>query len=67
MQLSIWRIIGDPRLIAFALNLLSRSTPPGTIRRSTRRAGRNVTLNRSVSFDWGLGTAYRALGNVAQM
>ena len=62
-----WRLIGDPRLIAFALDFLSRSA---------RRLGRydearaaleeNAALNNSIGFGWGLGTAYRGLGIVAQ-
>ncbi len=62
-----WRLIGDPRLIAFALDFLSRSAL-GLGRYDEARAAleENVALNSSISFGWGLGTAYRALGIVAQ-
>ena len=62
-----WRVIGDPRLVALGLDFLSRSA---------RRLGRydearaaleeNAALNSSIGFGWGLGTAYRGLGILAQ-
>jgi predicted ATPase len=63
-----WRLIGDPRLIAFALDFLSRSALRLKRYDEARAAlEENIALNRSIGFGWGLGTAYRALGKVAQV
>jgi predicted ATPase/transcriptional regulator with XRE-family HTH domain len=62
-----WRAIGDPRLIAFGLDFLSRSAfRLGRYDQARAALEENVALNRSIGFGWGLGTAYRALGIVAQ-
>jgi tetratricopeptide (TPR) repeat protein len=61
------RLIGDPRLIAFGLDFLSRSALRlGRYNEARAALEENVALNSSISFGWGLGTAYRALGKVAQ-
>jgi predicted ATPase/transcriptional regulator with XRE-family HTH domain len=63
-----WRKIGDPRLIALALDFLSRSALRlGRYDEARAALEENVALNSSIGFGWGLGTAYRALGRVAQM
>jgi tetratricopeptide (TPR) repeat protein len=62
-----WRLIGDPRLIAFGLDFLSRSALRlGRYDEARAALEENVALNSSIGFGWGLGTAYRALGIVAQ-
>jgi tetratricopeptide (TPR) repeat protein len=62
-----WRLIGDPRLIAFGLDFLSRSALRlGRYDEARLALEENVTLNGSIGFVWGLGTAYRGLGIVAQ-
>jgi len=62
-----WRLIGDPRLIAFGLDFLSRSALRlGRYDQARAALEENVALNRSIGFGWGLGTAYRGLGIVAQ-
>jgi tetratricopeptide (TPR) repeat protein len=62
-----WHIIGDPRLIAFSLDFLSRSALRLERYDEARAAlEENVALNSSIGFDWGLGIAYRGLGKVAQ-
>jgi predicted ATPase/transcriptional regulator with XRE-family HTH domain len=62
-----WRLIGDPRLIAFGLDFLSRSAfRLGRYDQARAALEENVVLNRSIGFGWGLGTAYRGLGIVAQ-
>jgi tetratricopeptide (TPR) repeat protein len=62
-----WRLIGDPRLIAFALDFISRSALRlGRYDEARAALEENVALNRSVGFRWGLGTAYRGLGIVAE-
>ena len=54
-------------VIAFGLDFLSRSAL-GLGRYAEARAAleENVALNSSIGFGWGLGTAYRGLGIVAQ-
>lgn len=62
-----WRLIGDPSLIAHALNYLSQSAL--RLRRyDEARAAleENVALDSSIDFGAGLGLAYRGLGIVAQ-
>lgn len=62
-----WRLIGDPRLIALALDFLSRSALRlGQYDQARAALEENEALNRSIGFGWGLGTAYRGLGLVAQ-
>jgi tetratricopeptide (TPR) repeat protein len=62
-----WRAIGDPRLIAFGLDFLSRSALRlGRYAEARAALEENVALNSSIGFGWGLGTAYRGLGIVAQ-
>jgi predicted ATPase/DNA-binding XRE family transcriptional regulator len=61
------RVIGDPRVIALGLDFLSRSALRLERYDEARTAlEENVALNSSIGFGWGLGTAYRALGIVAQ-
>jgi predicted ATPase len=61
------RLIGDPRVIAFALDFLSRSALRlGRYDEARSALEENVALNSSIGFGWGLGTAYRALGKVEQ-
>jgi tetratricopeptide (TPR) repeat protein len=63
-----WRLIGDPRIIAFALDFLSRSALRLERYDEAHAAlEESVALNSSIGFDWGLGTAYRSLGKIAQM
>jgi predicted ATPase/DNA-binding XRE family transcriptional regulator len=62
-----WRLIGEPRLIAFTLDFLSRSALRlGRYDEARAALEENVALNRSIGFGWGLGTAYWGLGKVAQ-
>jgi len=62
-----WRQIGDPRLIAFALDFLSRSARRlGRYEEARAALEENAALNNSIGFGWGLGTAYRGLGILAQ-
>jgi len=62
-----WRLIGDPRLIAFGLDFLSRSAIRlGRYDEARLALEENVALNSSIGFGWGLGTAYRGLGIIAQ-
>jgi tetratricopeptide (TPR) repeat protein len=62
-----WRLIGDPRLIAFGLDFLSRSALRlGRYDEARLALEENVTLNGLIGFSWGLGTAYRGLGIIAQ-
>ncbi len=62
-----WRAIGDPRLTAFGLRILSQSALT-LVRYDEARAAleESVALNSSVGDRWGLGSAYRGLGVVAQ-
>jgi predicted ATPase/transcriptional regulator with XRE-family HTH domain len=62
-----WRLIGDPRLIAFGLDFLSRSALRlGRYDEASAALEENVMLNSSIGFGWGLGTAYRGLAIIAQ-
>jgi len=62
-----WRLIGDPSLIAYGLNTLSRSALRlGRYDEARAALEENVALDTSIGFDWGLGRAYRGLGIVAQ-
>jgi len=62
-----WRLIGDPRLIALTLDFLSRSALRlGRYDEARATLEENIELNSSIGFNWGLGTAYRGLGKIAQ-
>ena len=62
-----WRLIGEPSLIAFGLDFLSRSAMRlGQYDEARLALEENVALNNSIGFGWGLGGAYRGLGIVAQ-
>ena len=62
-----WRLIGEPSLIAFGLDFLSRSAMKlGRYDEARLALEENVALNSSIGFGWGLGGAYRGLGIVAQ-
>lgn len=62
-----WRIIGAPRFTAFGLNFLSLSAfTLGRYGEARAALKESIALNRSVGDRWGLGTAYRGLGLVAQ-
>jgi len=62
-----WRAIGDPRLIAFGLDFLSRSALRlGRYDEARAALEENVALNSSIGFGWGLGFAYRGLGLITQ-
>jgi predicted ATPase/DNA-binding XRE family transcriptional regulator len=61
------RLIGDPRLTAFGLRILSQSAfTMGRYDEARLALEETVTLNGSIGFGWGLGTAYRGLGIIAQ-
>jgi predicted ATPase/transcriptional regulator with XRE-family HTH domain len=63
-----WRIIGDPRLTAFGLRILSQSALAlGRYDEARVALEESAALNRSVGDRWGLGSAYRGLGVVAQV
>ncbi|HSB02257.1 MAG TPA: tetratricopeptide repeat protein [Anaerolineales bacterium] len=62
-----WRLIGDPSLIAFGLGFLSRSALRlGRYDEAHAALEETIALNSSIGFGWGLGSAYRELGIVAQ-
>ena len=62
-----WRAIGDPRLTAIALNLLSWSASAlGRYDEARAALEESVALGQSVGDRWGLGFAYRGLGIIAQ-
>ena len=62
-----WRLIGDPSLIAHALNLFSQNALRlGRYDEARAALEENVSLNSSIDFGAGLGLAYRGLGLVAQ-
>jgi tetratricopeptide (TPR) repeat protein len=62
-----WRLIGDRRMTAFGLRLLSHSAFALERYDEVRAAlEESVALNSSVGDRWGLGSAYRGLGIVAQ-
>jgi len=63
-----WRLIGDLRMTAFGLRLLSNSA--FTLERYDEARAvleESVALNSSVGDRWGLGSAYRGLGIIAQV
>jgi tetratricopeptide (TPR) repeat protein len=62
-----WRAIGDPRLTAFGLRILSQSAfTLGRYDEARAALEESAALNRSIGFGWGLGAAYRGLGIVDQ-
>lgn len=62
-----WRFIGDPRLTAFGLRILSQSALAlGRYDEARAALEESAALNKSVGDRWGLGAAYRGLGVVAQ-
>ena len=62
-----WRAIGDPRLTAFGLRILSRSALTlGQYDEARAALEESVALSMSVGDRWGLGSAYRGLGIIAQ-
>lgn len=64
---SEWRIIGDPRLTAIALNNLSwMAVKLGRYEEARDALEESVLLNTSIGDRWGLGFAYRGLGFIAQ-
>ena len=61
------RLIGDPRLTAFGLRILSQSAfALGRYNEARAALEESVALNGSVGDRWGLGSAYRGLGVIAQ-
>jgi tetratricopeptide (TPR) repeat protein len=62
-----WRAIGDPRFTAFGLRILSQSALRlGRYAEARAALEESAALNSSVGDRWGLGSAYRGLGVVAQ-
>jgi tetratricopeptide (TPR) repeat protein len=62
-----WRLIGDPRLTAFGLRILSQSALAlGQYDAARTALEESAALNASAGDRWGLGAAYRGLGVVAQ-
>jgi tetratricopeptide (TPR) repeat protein len=62
-----WRLIGDPRFTAFGLRILSQSALTLERYDEARLAlEESAALNNSIGDRWGLGSAYRGLGVVAQ-
>ena len=61
------RLIGDPRLTAFGLRILSQSAfTLGRYDEARATPEESITLNSSVGDRWGLGSTYRGLGIIAQ-
>ncbi len=62
-----WRLIGDPRLTAVALNNLSwMAVRLGRYDAAREALEESVLLNTSIGDRWNLGFAYRGLGLIAQ-
>jgi tetratricopeptide (TPR) repeat protein len=62
-----WRSIGDPRFIAIGLRILSQSAITlGRYDEARAALEESAALSSSVGDRWGLGSAYRGLGAVAQ-
>jgi predicted ATPase/transcriptional regulator with XRE-family HTH domain len=62
-----WRLIGDPRMTAIALNNFSLSAKIlGHYDEACATLEESVILSMSVGDRWGLGFAYRGLGHIAQ-
>lgn len=65
--LAEWRLIGDPRLTAIALNNLSlMASRLGRFEEAREALEESVLLNTSIGDRWNLGFAYRGLGLIAQ-
>ena len=65
--LAEWRLIGDPRLTAIALNNLSlMASRLGHYDEAREALEESVLLNTSIGDRWNLGFAYRGLGLIAQ-
>lgn len=64
---SEWRLIGDPRMTAIALNTLSlMAVLLGHYDKARTPLEESVVLNTSIGDRWNLGFAYRGLGFIAQ-
>jgi predicted ATPase/transcriptional regulator with XRE-family HTH domain len=62
-----WRVIGDPRLTAIALQNLSwMAVRLGLFDEAREALEESVLLNTSIGDRWNLGFAYRGLGLIAQ-
>jgi predicted ATPase len=62
-----WRSIGDPRFIAIGLRILSQSAfTLGRYDEARAAVEESAALSSSVGDRWGLGSAYRGIGVVAQ-
>ncbi len=62
-----WRRIGDPRSTAFGLRIFNQSASVlGRYEEARAALEESVALNSSVGDRWGLGSAYRGLGVIAQ-
>jgi predicted ATPase/transcriptional regulator with XRE-family HTH domain len=63
-----WRLIGDPRMIAFGQRILGQSAfNMGRYDEARAALEESVALNNSVGDRWGLGAAYWGLGGIAQV
>jgi len=63
-----WRAIGDPRFTAFGLRILSQSALAlGRYDEARAVLEESAALNISVGDRWGMGSAFRGLGVVAQV
>jgi predicted ATPase/DNA-binding XRE family transcriptional regulator len=70
LQLAVadWRLIGDPRMIAFGQRILGQSAfNMGRYDEARAALEESVALNNSVGDRWGLGAAYWGLGGIAQV
>jgi tetratricopeptide (TPR) repeat protein len=62
-----WRLIGDPRMTAIALNNLSLSAKIlGRYDEASTALEESIALSTSVGDRWGLGFAFREIGHIAQ-
>ena len=62
-----WRLIGDPRLTAIALNNLSwMAVKLGRYDEARDALEESILLNTSIGERWGLGFSYRGLGLIAE-
>lgn len=62
-----WRLVGDPRLTAIALNNLSwTSMKLGLFDEARLTLEESIALSESVGDRWTMGLAYRGLGTIAQ-
>jgi len=63
-----WRVISDPRFTAFGLNILSLSALKlGRYDEARAALEESLALCVSVGDRWGVGSAYRGLGAIAQV